>query len=356
MYDNKIVLAIFSLQGGGAERFVLTVAEGFRQLGYEPHIVCFKKQIDYEDVPFPVHFLDYQSVRWIPKSLRHPLFAKKFDSYVVKHISPIPALVLSNLWQVDQTLVFSRLPNRVFVIHNTLSKEKQVHTYLSDDKLRKVYQQQRIATVSEGVLDDFIKIVPSTLSITAIHNPIDQPSIILQSKQISIINQYPALTNGYLVHVGKFKKQKNHHLLLQAYAETDQLLPLVLVGQGGLQAECEALAKQLGISDKVSFVGFHSNPYPWIASATGMVLSSIYEGFGIVIAEALALDVPVISTDCESGPAEILPSNNLIPVNDADALAEKMTQLMHHPASFRHPFDEKLLPKAVAQRYLNLVS
>ena len=214
MYDNKIVLAIFSLQGGGAERFVLTVAEGFRQLGYEPHIVCFKKQIDYEDVPFPVHFLDYQSVRWIPKSLRHPLFAKKFDSYVVKHISPIPALVLSNLWQVDQTLVFSRLPNRVFVIHNTLSKEKQVHTYLSDDKLRKVYQQQRIATVSEGVLDDFIKIVPSTLSITAIHNPIDQPSIILQSKQISIINQYPALTNGYLVHVGKFKKQKNHHLLL----------------------------------------------------------------------------------------------------------------------------------------------
>lgn len=64
-------------------------------------------------------------------------------------------------------MVFSRLPNRVFVIHNTLSKEKQVHTYLSDDKLRKVHQQQRIATVSEGVLDDFIKIVPSTLSITA---------------------------------------------------------------------------------------------------------------------------------------------------------------------------------------------
>ena len=156
--------------------------------------------------------------------------------------------------------------------------------------------------------------------------------------------------------MGKFKKQKNHHLLLQAYAETDQLLPLVLVGQGGLQAECEALAKQLGISDKVFFVGFHSNPYPWIASATGMVLSSIYEGFGIVIAEALALDVPVISTDCESGPAEILPSNNLIPVNDADALAEKMTQLMHHPAYFSHPFNEKLLPKSVAQRYLNLVS
>ena len=87
-----------------------------------------------------------------------------------------------------------------------------------------------------------------------------------------------------------------------------------------------------------------------------MVLSSIYEGFGIVIAEALALDVPVISTDCESGPAEILPSNNLIPVNDADALAEKMTQLMHHPAYFSHPFNEKLLPKSVAQRYLNLVS
>lgn len=355
-FSKKVVLTIFSLQGGGAERFVLTLAEGFRQLGYEPHIVCFKKQVDYDNVAFPVHFLDYQSVRWLPKSLRHPLFAKKFDNYVRKHICHTPALVLSNLWQVDQTLKFSQLLNRVFVIHNTLSKEKQVHTYLSDKKLRNVYEHQHIAAVSQGVLDDFRKIVPDTLSITAIHNPIDQQSIVLQAQQTSIIATYPALNQGYLVHVGKFKQQKNHQLLLQAYALTDRSLPLVLVGQGGLQADCETLAKRLGIEDKVWFMGFHPNPYPWIASATGMVLSSIYEGFGIVIAEALALGVPVISTDCQSGPAEILPSTNLVPVNDTDALAEKMTQLMHHPASFRHPFDEKLLPKAVAQRYLNLVS
>lgn len=206
--SKKIVLAIFSLQGGGAERFILTIAEGFRQLGYEPHIVCFKKQVDYDNILFPLHFLDYQSVRWLPKPLRHPLFAKKFDSYVRNHISQKPALVLSNLWQVDQTLVYSQLPNRVFVIHNTLSKEKQVHTYLSDKKLKQVYRHQRIAAVSQGVMDDFIHIVPNMLSITAIHNPIDQPSIVLQSKQLSIIEQYPALSHGYLVHVGKFKKQK----------------------------------------------------------------------------------------------------------------------------------------------------
>lgn len=356
MSNNIVVLTIFSLQGGGAERFVLTLAEGFRQLGYEPHIICFKKQIDYDNVSSPVHFLDYQSVRWLPKSLRHPLFAKRFDNYVHKHICNNPALVLSNLWQVDQTLKYSQLPNRVFVIHNTLSKEKQVHTYLSDEKLKNVYQHQHIATVSQGVLEDFVKIVPDTLSVTAIHNPIDQQSIFVQAKQTSIVEQYPELCQGYLVHVGKFKQQKNHQLLLQAYALTDRLLPLVLIGQGGLQLECEALVKTLGIEDKVWFMGFHPNPYPWIASATGMVLSSIYEGFGIVIAEALALGVPVISTDCESGPSEILPAANLVPVNDAEALAKKMTQLMHHPSSFSHPFDEKLLPKSVAQRYLSLVN
>lgn len=56
MYDNKIVLAIFSLQGGGAERFVLTVAEGFRQLGYEPHIVCFKSKLIMKMCHFPYIF------------------------------------------------------------------------------------------------------------------------------------------------------------------------------------------------------------------------------------------------------------------------------------------------------------
>ena len=227
---------------------------------------------------------------------------------------------------------------------------KGIPVYIADEEAKKLMDSKVIIKKIQAIFEESILTNEGNLDRKKIASIVfNSPEKLVELNNIV----HPEVKKHFTNWV---KKQKNHHLLLQAYAETDQLLPLVLVGQGGLQAECEALAKQLGISDKVFFVGFHSNPYPWIASATGMVLSSIYEGFGIVIAEALALDVPVISTDCESGPAEILPSNNLIPVNDADALAEKMTQLMHHPAYFSHPFNEKLLPKSVAQRYLNLVS
>lgn len=355
---NKIILTIFSLQGGGAERFVLTLAEGFKTLGYDPHIICFKNQIDYPKPDVALHFLSYQSYRWMPKTIRNRVFARVFDKYVKDNISDSPALIISNLWQVDQVLAYSQLENKVFVIHNTLSKEKQVHTYLTDKALNDAYKDQHIVAVSKGVEEDFIKIVTGHESIADIHNPIDRDSIILEAKNTQVLNhlmeKYPVLKKGYIVHVGKFKTQKNHEGLLLAYADSKQSLPLLLVGQGNLKDQCMNLCEELGIKDKVVFAGFLSNPYPVIANAKGMVLSSIYEGFGLVIAEALALGVPVISTDCESGPRELLPSSNLVPVGDNIALANKLNSFMQNPDKFKSNFDISLLPQSVAQKYLSI--
>lgn len=354
--NNKVILTIFSLQGGGAERFVLTLAEGFKSIGYEPHIICFKKQIDYPAPSTPVHFLSYQSYRWMPKSIRNKAFAKVFDKYVKNNISDSPALVISNLWQVDQVLAYSKLPNRLFVIHNTLSKEKRIHTYLTDEALQRVYSNQNIVAVSEGVKQDFEGIVKHIRSITAIHNPIDRESILKAAEQRELlhklISKYPSLEKGYLIHVGKFKAQKNHTDLIKAYARSNQGKPLLLVGQGELKQECENLCDELCVADKVIFYGFEPNPYPLIANADAMVLSSIYEGFGIVIAEALALEVPVISTDCESGPRELLPEDNLVEVGDIEGLSDKLNKVIENPEDFKSSFDLDLLPDKVATKYL----
>lgn len=358
--NKTVVLSIFSLQGGGAERFVLTLAQGFKALGYKPHIVCFKPTVDYEVDDVDLHFLPYQAYRWLPKTIRHRLFAKVFDNYVLRHISPKPTLILSNLWQVDQVLSHSRLANLVFVIHNTLSQERKIHDYLTDKALNEVYQQKNIVAVSQGVEDDVSKLIKNLKSITTIHNPIDRKRILSQARQSEIlenlIKDHPVLQQGYIVHVGKFKTQKNHKGLLQAYAKSNQKKPLLLIGEGALQEECKALCHHLNIQDKVVFSGFFNNPYPFIASASAMVLSSFYEGFGIVIAEALSLNIPVISSDCDSGPRELLPAKNLVAVNDEDALALKLSEVMQSPNVFMSAFSPSLLPSVVAQKYLGVVS
>lgn len=86
-----------------------------------------------------------------------------------------------------------------------------------------------------------------------------------------------------------------------------------------------------------------------------MVLSSKTEGFGMVIGEALALGVPVISTNCESGPRELLPSENLVPVGDVRGLARLMDCAVKQPEAYYSEFDDKLLPEMVAQEYLKMI-
>lgn len=359
---KTIVLATFTLQGGGAERFVLTLAKAFIELGFDVHVISFKSQVDYLlDDAITVHFLDYQKYRWLPKPLRYPIFAKIFDKFVKKNIG-MPSLVLSNLYQVDCVLHHSKLKNIVYVIHNTLSVEYNLdnHHKITINQLKKLqelYANHPVVCVSHGVQQDFVQYLGQHSKITAIHNPIPQDDIKIQANVFDTHSKLPsACEQGYLIHVGKFKPQKDHKTLIQAYAHSTQALPLVLLGTGGEMQACQQLADELGVADKVIFMGFQANPYPFIKSATAMILSSQFEGFGIVIAESLSLGVPVISTDCPSGPAELLSGRCLVALNDLDALADKITQVMHEPQAFITPFSNHLLPSNVAKAYLDFMN
>lgn len=350
---KKVVLATFTLQGGGAERFVLTLAQAWADMGYEAHIVSFKRQVDYA-LPTGIHyhFLNYQAFRCLPKGpLRYRWFARVFDRYVRQRIG-MPELVLSNLYQVDQVLHYSTLPHVVYVLHNTVSIEYGLAgaEQPQASALRRLYANRPLVGVSAGVVADYQQHVGMHPDIRAIHNPINRQQIVSLSQAF-----VPPLAAGYLVHVGRFKNQKDHPTLIRAYARSSQRVPLVLVGTGPQQAACQMLAQELGVAGRVVFAGFQANPYPYIRHAGLMVLSSRFEGFGIVIGEALALGVPVISTDCESGPRELLPPHCLVPVGDADALAQKMDAALANAVAYTTPFDEHLLPERVAQAYLAVV-
>lgn len=347
---KTIVLAIFTLQGNGAERFALTLAKGLIDAGHEAHIVYFKNIID---LPIPegvkLHFFDYQKYRAIPKFMRASFAAKAFDKFVLKNIGT-PDLVLSNLFPVDFVLSKSQLPNVHLVIHNTTSLEYGERLAGMKKQLDKVYLAKPCVAVSKGVETDFIEIFGSKSRITTIYNPIDVEQV------VSTANEYiPEIEKPYIVNVGKFKQQKRHDILIKAYAKANVQEKLVLVGTGELLEASKKLAKDLSIEDKVIFTGFKKNPYPYIKHAKLMVVSSDFEGLGLVILEALALGTPVISTNCPSGPSEILRSDCLVELGESSALPDKISIALQQSDNDPITLDGKFLPDYAVSKYLDLL-
>lgn len=356
MSGKKIVVLIINcLQGGGAERSVLTLGQGFFELGFEVHIVRFKPLVEYDlKDNLNYHLIHYKPYKLILiDKARYKQFAKKVDAYILNNIGK-PQLVLSNLERSDRVMRYSQMANIAYIIRNTTSKEFDFSNKKVIKDMEDVYSHHPCICVSKGVEEDLKNLFGNRVNTTTIYNAFDKSSIRnMAESDHPVLSEFNLKKGKYIVHVGSFKYQKAHDILLQAYARSNQDYPLVLVGKGKMLEEMKHLAIQLGISQKVYFVGFHKNPYPIIANARFMVLSSRFEGFVRVVGEALALDVPVISTDCPSGPNELLPMNNLVDVDDIEALAERMSDCMQYPESYAVPFNDKFLPKNVAQNYVD---
>ncbi|MGO2277655.1 MULTISPECIES: glycosyltransferase [unclassified Psychrobacter] len=349
---KKIALLVINcLQGGGAERVVLTLGQGFYELGYEVHILRFKPLVQYDLSPnLNYHVLKFKPYKLIPGAQRRDsIFARAVDKYVLQHIGQ-PDIILSNLDRADSILSSSKLPNITYIIHNTVSLLYKFNKNHDAEQLKKrmveIYAKHPCVCVSEGAQKDFIKSFGHITPTTAIHNPIDKDSI--QQQADAFVPEY----QNYIIHVGSFKDAKRHDVLVKAYAKTNQSMPLLLLGQGKHKSEIEELVTELNLTDKVIFLGFRDNPFPYIKHAQFKILTSDWEGFALVIAEALVLGTPVISTKCPSGPSELLPEHNLMPMDDVDAIAKKMRQAMNNPQAFHAPFDESLLPVKIAAKYV----
>ena len=127
-----------------------------------------------------------------------------------------------------------------------------------------------------------------------------------------------------------------------------------------MEHELKDLARSLGVLDDVIFVGFQANPWPHYASADLFALSSDYEGYPLVLVEAMLSGLPVVSTDCESGPREILDGGKfgrLVPVGDEQALADAMQAELDHPTAAKALVKraERLSGRSTADRYLELL-
>jgi glycosyltransferase involved in cell wall biosynthesis len=137
----------------------------------------------------------------------------------------------------------------------------------------------------------------------------------------------------YMLAVGRLARQKDYPTMLRSYAlarKRGLAVPLVIVGDGPEELALRDMAKELGIAAFVQFLGHRENSFAYMQKADCLVLSSTWEGFGLVLIEAMSLGVPCVSTDCPSGPGEILGGGEygmLVPVGDSERLAEAMLQM-----------------------------
>jgi glycosyltransferase involved in cell wall biosynthesis len=353
---RNIVLVINDLKGNGAERVVITLANGFIEAGHQACIVCFKRHIELP-VPesIPVHIFSEKKFRWIPRRLRGLLTAPWLDRFIRKHAST-PDLVLSSLMPSDRILAYSSLPGVHFIIHSTTRREIAFNHELKQRKelveRNRIYRIKPSVCVSKGVEEDLRKLLDTctTANITTIYNPVDVDK--LKSDARETPND---IISDAILHVGKFNKAKRQDKLIRAYHAIDCPSPLVFIGQGPLMQEAKDLAKQLGIKERVHFMGFRKNPYPYIKAARLVVLCSDFEGLSLVLIEAISLGKTAISIDCESGPKEILPQENLSSLEEEElGLSMLLKKVYPEPELYKTRLKECFEVKVAVKRYLEL--
>lgn len=166
-----------------------------------------------------------------------------------------------------------------------------------------------------------------------------------------------------LLSVGRLVRQKNFPLLIEAIASMHQrdLVRLLIIGEGTERSDLEKLIEQRNLSSNVFLAGHLTDPSPFYREADLFVMSSSSEGFGNVLIEAMSFGTPVVSTDCLSGPAEILEQGRwgtLTPVNDCTSLTNAITSALttsHDKAAIRRRAMD-FLPAKIAEKYIDLIN
>lgn len=226
----------------------------------------------------------------------------------------------------------------------------------------RIYPRARgVIAVSEGVRRDALAV--SRLPASRVHalpNPVYDGTL-AQQAAAPVPHPWLAQKQGPVVMgIGRLTPQKDFSSLMHAFSRLPPAARLILLGEGKERAALTALAQELGIAERVLMPGFVPNPYAWLARADLFVLSSRWEGFGLALAEALALGIPSVATDCPSGPGEILDGGrhgSLVPVADVEALAAAMARTLTQPlpAQALIAAVQKHRADVSARQYLNLM-
>lgn len=359
--EDHIALFLPSLRAAGVQRVMVNLANHWVRQGYRVDMVLTHAEGEFLKQLHPdVRVVDLGAPRALA-ALR-PLMRYLRMERPFALLSAQPHNNLVAIW----SRLLTRVPTRIVVSEHNILLPKNLREHLFPFLLRVFYPQaDAVIAVSHATADELAQVTgfPRAL-IRVIYNPVvteemeHMAEAPLPHRWLQDKTQPPVI-----LAVGRLELQKDYPVLLKAFAilRAERPARLIVLGEGSLRNDLERMAQELAIAEDVDFFGVTDNPYAFMRRAAVFALTSRWEGFGVVLVEALACGTQVVATNCPGGPAEILMNGEygwLPPVGDPAAVAAALREALEHPkpvkALRRRAQDFHV--RIIADRYLDVLA
>lgn len=344
----RIGALLGSLNGAGAEKTILTLCTRFAELGHKVDLVTLTAHADY---PLPDNLnqivLSTSNKKKARPELKRVTQDGNYDFFVTSKPEFYDAIqakkkvcsvhITPTAWITDPKWKFLKRASKVL-------------------RLRRRFRNKQLIALSQGIKDDLVNNLGCRVdNITVIPNPYQVAEI------RSLASQDGPLPDGdYIVYVASLNKRKRQQDLIRAFQMMKkQNLKLVLVGKGNDEQRLRSFCEQSGLQDQVLFWGWDANPYRLIRNARLSMLTSEAEGLPRVLVESLIIGTPVVSTDCPSGPKEVLTGElrpYLVQLGDIPALAHAMNNAVTSYPDLSAFNAKKYAVEQVTAAYLEIAS
>ncbi|MEX0771806.1 MAG: glycosyltransferase [Balneolales bacterium] len=325
----KVGLFFGTFAGGGAERMMINLAKGLHGSGVEVIVyVVNRTGVLLKEVPSYIQVHDYKAkhgAKSIIHKIRDTLKFDELDALISTQEHINASVALASIGVKTKTKIIFREANT--------PKQKNITAWRKYLNKKLYYTADHYVAVSKGVKDsmkDFYQLKEEKISV--IYNPVVDGS--LQTLAKEVVDDHPWFTERndipVIVAMGRFEPHKGFEDLIESFAlvRNQREAKLVIFGDKNKNTRyfksLQDKVVDLKLKDDVDFPGFVNNPYKYLAKASLFVLSSRYEGLPGVLIQAMACGCPVVSTDCPSGPEEILSNpeyGKLVPVSDPEKLS-----------------------------------
>jgi len=362
--SKKVALFLGALHGGGAQRVMINLASGFIERGVQVDLVLANADGPYlKNVPSDVRIINLQATRVLYSIPRLISYLKTEQ----------PTVMLSTVAHANLAALiarrFSGASTDLFVrVENTISRSTADETGLKSYLLRFLIRHlfswaDGIITPSKGVADDLVKNLnlPHDL-MHVIYNPVVRPEIYEKAK-LPITHPWFAVDEPpVIIGVGRLTKQKDFATLIRAFSivRKKYAARLLILGEGEERQSLNQLINDLEFNNDVDLHGFEENPYAFMAKSSVYVLSSLWEGLPNTLIEAMAVGTPVVSTNCESGPKEILANGKygwIAPMGDSESIANGILNILttkNYPKPDKEAMKDFEI-KAIVEKYLKIL-